>query len=315
MYKENIVVLYSGGMGSFLATKAIQEISPESNITLYFNDTYLERIDLYRFILDTVNHFWKSENYPYLAGVLKTVPELISTTTNDDMKRRKKILSSWGNLMMLNYPKFVYDADGRDVWEVFTGVGYIGNTRLDPCSRVLRRERSSNWLKNNMDESSTDVAIGIDWSEIHRWKRAKKRWEFNLVAPLIDAKKDRGDYEKEILLSTGIKRSSAYDDGLPHDNCGGFCVKAGLAHFKILLESNRERYLYHERKLEEAIGVIGRHPFLRKWIKGKTEYITLKEYREYIDTGKLYINGELRICDSKDDESDSMEFGGCGCAI
>jgi hypothetical protein len=315
MYKANVIVLFSGGMGSFLAAKAAIEASPDSTMTFYFNDTLVERRDLYRFSLDAMNHLDPSENYSYLKAVTARIPAIHEDMTKEEMEKRKKYLQSWGSLMMLNYPQYVYDADGRDVWDIFAHERYIGNSRMDPCSKILKRRRSSAWISRNFSPESADVAIGIDWSEKHRFDRAKKRWDFNLVAPLIDLRLDKSEYEEKVLLETGIQRSEAYDMGLAHDNCGGFCVKAGLGHFKLLLENDRSRYLYHERRLEEAMDDIGRHPFLTKMIKRKRYYVTMREYREYIETGRLVVNGETLICDPEDDAEDEMDFGGCGCAI
>jgi hypothetical protein len=38
-------------------------------------------------------------------------------------------------------------AEGRDPWQVFFDVRFLGNTRIDPCSRVLKRELLRAWLE------------------------------------------------------------------------------------------------------------------------------------------------------------------------
>jgi len=315
MYKENVVVLYSGGMGSFLSAHAIREHSPDSEMTLYFNDTLVERRDLYRFMLDTINYFWPSSSHSYLRGVANTIPVINEHTTEADMERRAKILRSLGSLMMVNYPSYVYDAEGLNIWQVFERERFIGNNRKDTCSKFLKRVKSHSWIKSNFSTGNADIAIGIDWSERHRWERARKNWDFNLVAPLIDLNLDKSEYEAVVLADTGIKRSEAYDIGLAHDNCGGFCVKAGLGHFKLLWEKDPSRYLYHERKLEEAMESIGRYPFLKKTVNKQTYYVSMKEYREYLETGKLVVDGDLIVCEPVDQTGDALDIGGCGCAI
>jgi len=42
--------------------------------------------------------------------------------------------------------KFAVTYDGRTPWEVFNDEKFIGNTRVDLCSRILKRERCRKWL-------------------------------------------------------------------------------------------------------------------------------------------------------------------------
>ena len=37
-------------------------------------------------------------------------------------------------------------AEGRDPWDVFEAEGVIGNSRIDPCSRILKREFLRPWI-------------------------------------------------------------------------------------------------------------------------------------------------------------------------
>ena len=89
-----------------------------------------------------------------------------------------------------------------------------------------------------------------------------------------------------------------------HNNCGGFCVKAGLGQFKKLYELLPEVYAENERQEELAYkDNPNLRPFLRKTIGGKLRYITMKQYREWF----LESNGIT--------EDESIDFGGCGCAL
>ena len=40
-------------------------------------------------------------------------------------------------------------ADVRTPWQVFKDVRLVGNSRLDPCSRILKRELATKWVKEN----------------------------------------------------------------------------------------------------------------------------------------------------------------------
>lgn len=257
---KQLFVLFSGGLGSALATHVL--VSRGYSPKLYFNDTKTEDADLYRFIKDCVSY--------------------------------------WGL-------ELIEDSDGRDIWQVFADTKYMGNTRKDVCSRVLKRERSLKF-RQQFPHNSVLFACGIDVWEAHRYEKAKPLWEpYTLVAPLIDAEV----YDKELLWQefhkqSGIRKPRLYDIGFSHNNCGGFCVKAGLAHYKHLLEVDRERYLEFERKEAETYAKIGKkYPFLRKTINGKLEYITLRQYRQML---------EANTCELSDD--DKYQFGGCAaCAL
>lgn len=142
-------------------------------------------------------------------------------------------------------------ADGRDPWQVFFDVRYLGNTRIDPCSFHLKRKLMREWLEANCDPASTVCYIGIDAGEAHRYEKSKRYWEPWVVeAPLIDAGILFRQTLFDMLADTGIAAPALYltDPPSPHNNCGGFCIKGGIDHFILLLTSKPERYAYHERR-------------------------------------------------------------------
>ena len=101
------------------------------------------------------------------------------------------------------------------------------------------------------------------------------------------------------LEGEGIKQPRLYEMGFPHNNCGGFCIKAGQAHFKRLLEVMPERFAYHERKELELAAYLGKNVSILKDRRGgKTRPLTLKALRERVECG-----GEI----------DEHDWGGCGC--
>lgn len=118
--------------------------------------------------------------------------------------------------------------EGRYPWQVFMDVRYLGNTRVDPCSRVLKRELLRRWLDDHCDPADTVVYLGFGWDEEHRVARAARHWEpWRVEAPVIEPPY----LEKEELFrqlgERGIEVPRLYGLGFPHNNCGGFCVKAG----------------------------------------------------------------------------------------
>lgn len=193
-------------------------------------------------------------------------------------------------------------ADGRDPWQVFNDVGYLGNTRVDPCSRVLKRDLMRAWLDQHFDPSDTAVHLGIDWSEVHRLERAKPRWApWTVDAPLCEPPYlDKADLLAD-LEARGIKPPRLYEMGFAHNNCGGFCVKAGQGAFITLLEKMPDRYRQHEERELAFQQSTGRpYTILRDRRGGTTTPLSLRELRQRVETN----------C-----PVDRDDIGGCGCAV
>lgn len=200
--------------------------------------------------------------------------------------------------------KFIRIAEGRTPWQVFNDVKYIGNTRVDPCSRVLKRDLIRDWITSNYKPEECTIWIGIDCSEEHR------------LAPVVERNKPYlyRSYliEKDIFLTKSYKFDWCYRNkieipimykmGFSHHNCGGFCVKAGQGQFEMLWKLLPDVYLKNENEEQVAIKNNPKlRPFLRKTINGKLRYLTLKQFREeFLEPNK---------------DIDSDEFGGCGCAL
>lgn len=194
-------------------------------------------------------------------------------------------------------------AEGRDPWTVFFDKRFIGNTRIDPCSRILKREFIRKWLDAEYDPADTVVYLGIDWTEAHRIERARPFWEpWTIEAPLCEPPLLTKDEIREQLEREGIRPPRLYAMGFAHNNCGGFCVKGGQAQFATLLRQKRELYLYHEGREQEFRDFIGKDvAILRDRTGGRTRPLTLREFRE-----RLEVQPDL---------FDQDEWGGCGCAV
>ena len=78
-------------------------------------------------------------------------------------------------------------ADGRDPWQVFRDERMIGNSRVDPCSKHLKRRLLRRHLDEHYDPADTVIYLGIDWTEEHRLARAAPRWEpYPVEAPMCE---------------------------------------------------------------------------------------------------------------------------------
>lgn len=192
-------------------------------------------------------------------------------------------------------------ADGRTPWDVFKDKQYLGNTRVDPCSLVLKRELLWAWIERNAP-SDAIVFVGIDWSEEHRLVRLKEyRPGFNIDSPLLWPPMPDKVKMLKALEAEGIRIPKLYLLNFSHNNCGGFCIKSGQAQFRLLLETMPERYAFHEQKEQELREYLGKDvAVLRDRRGGKTRPLTLKEFRERIEAGG---------------EHSRHDWGGCGCAI
>lgn len=195
-----------------------------------------------------------------------------------------------------------YVAEGRTPWQVFKDEGFLGNTRVDLCSRILKRDLLRSWLEENCNPEDTVNYIGIDWTEIHRFERALPRWKpWRLEAPLTETSMSKDDLLRW-ADAEGLPRQRLYEMGMPHANCGGGCVKAGQGHFLKLLQEFPERYAEWEGNEEDVRQHIGKDvAILRDRRGGTTTPLTLRRLRERHEDG--------------DDQLDLFDFGGCGCAI
>lgn len=178
----------------------------------------------------------------------------------------------------LNHP-VIRISEGRDPWQVFNDERMMGNSRVDPCSKKLKRELLDKWRKANAPDAA--VVIGFDANEEHRLKTTSARMAPVVVrAPLIE----HGIWKEgahDIVKADGLKLPRLYGMGFPHNNCGGFCVKAGQGAFALLLEHFPDRYAGHEAKEEAFRAKIGKDVSIMKDRRGgETKPLTMRAFRE-----------------------------------
>lgn len=191
-------------------------------------------------------------------------------------------------------------AEGRTIWEVFRDERMMGSSRLDPCSRILKRQPLRRWLQEHCDPADTTVYLGIDWTESHRLTKALHHWvPWAVEAPLCDEPYLWKQQHIEALRARGIEPPRLYSWGMPHNNCGGFCVKAGISQFVQLLEVQPERYAYHEAQEQAFREMVGKDvAILRDRSGGETRPLTMTELRERKQNGE---------------SMPMFDWGGCAC--
>lgn len=270
------VVFFSGGLSSWAAAKRAVAKYGAENTTLLFTDTLIEDPDLYRFLDEAA------------ANVGAPLVKI---------------------------------AEGRTPWQVFNDEKLIGNTRADPCSKILKRRAAEKWLADNCDPNNTALVFGISWDEAHRYesdpdpKTGKRRgvkpryaemgWP-HVEAPMCEAPWMAPWDVRAWARTEGLTIPRLYGLGFSHNNCGGFCVKAGEGHFAHLLKTLPDVYAHHEAQ-EEAFNAA--RPGRRRQTVLAPEVaqpdgtrkrvpMSMREFREKVRAGETF---------------DLFAVGGCDC--
>jgi 3'-phosphoadenosine 5'-phosphosulfate sulfotransferase (PAPS reductase)/FAD synthetase len=196
--------------------------------------------------------------------------------------------------------RLVEVADGRDIWQVFKDERMLGNSRIDPCSKILKRQTADRWLRENCAPADTTLYFGIDWTEMHRLERIRERRKpWACEAPMCEAPYLTKREVHEWAAREGLRKQVLYELGASHANCGGCCVKAGVGHFSWALKAIPETYREWERREQEMRDMLGRDvTILRESRDGERVRLTLRDLRERLESGGT---------------CDLLDLGGCGC--
>lgn len=144
--------------------------------------------------------------------------------------------------------------DGRDPWQLFHDVGFLGNNMFAPCTKYLKQIPCRNWMAKHAPPETSIAYVGIEPTKKDRPRAQSitRNWApWRVEFPLLDGP----DRPKEDLLDElrahGLKPPRLYEMGFPHNNCGGSCIRAGQGQWKLLLDVFPERFARAERE-EEA---------------------------------------------------------------
>jgi hypothetical protein len=258
--------MFSGGLGSWATAKRVAERHGTDDLFLVFADVKGE---------STSPHAGEDEDtYRFIAEAAANVG---------------------GTLVTLN--------EGRDIWQVFHDNRFLGNSRLANCSKFLKQIPCREWLDANCDPADTTVYVGIDWTESHRLPVIERAYlPFKAEAPMTEAPYLTKEDVKAACIDAGINIPRLYAAGFPHNNCGGFCVRAGQTQFKLLLETHPERYAYHEAKEAELREYLGADvAILRDRTRGTSTPLTLRRFRERFEDQPALV--------------EDFDWGGCGCFV
>jgi hypothetical protein len=292
------IIFYSGGIGSWATAKRVASKHDIENLLLMFTDTLIEDKDLYRFLIETAQ-----ELYGVDCKDLIHRTDLIPDVAHETMKERKEYLLKLGEDVRERIPQFVWIADGRDPWEVFKDVRWIGNSRIAQCSHKLKQDVSRKWLEKTYQPEECLLYLGIDWTEDHRVAAPTKNWKpYTVLFPMCEEPFVVKDEMLAELNKLNIQTPRLYQKNFTHNNCGGFCVRAGQGHFINLLQQFPNLYKYHEEKEQEMRDFLGKDVAMLKRTRKKVQStLTLKQLREEHE--------------AKSTEIDMTDIGGCGCFV
>ncbi|QTH19692.1 hypothetical protein HRJ34_15720 [Rhizorhabdus wittichii] len=267
-------VMFSGGEGSYRAAKIVRARHPEAPLGLVFTDTLYEDADTYRFLIEAaadvfdrrLNWTVRAEDFPDYR-VAEDVP-IEEYRGNPEWRA---FLADLRARTMEAIPELVWLVEGRDVWEVFRDERFLGNSSVDPCSKILKRQMADAWRSGNCRRigelfGPPDVfSVGIGDHEAHRYDDGKGRgigprtaedgWIYD--APLLTDPSDFPSFFMAPIETFGLRRCRLYGMGYGHGNCGGFCCKAGQAHYANRFKVQPERFAYDammERKVGAFLG-------------------------------------------------------------
>lgn len=236
------LVFYSGGLASWRVAYDLHQQGKD--VHLLFTDTYIEDKDLYRFLLEGMQIIYGID----LTFELNQVDKL--PEPYEDMRKRKEVLHQISVTVMAACNKINWSGDnGNDVWDVFNNKNYLGNSRIAPCSQVIKQQLAKRIVKGKYDPDDTTLYLGIGWDEIHRASKPKEHWApYDVVMPLMEEPYYTNDDHIDLLNSLGVRVPRLYGQKFAHNNCGGFCVRGGHGHFANLLANNPALYAYHEER-------------------------------------------------------------------
>ena len=174
--------------------------------------------------------------------------------------------------------------DGRTPLQVFEDEHIIPNSLIAPCSHRLKG-RLLDQVAGLMVKPITRL-IGMSWQEQKRVARMRKFYEgkdgmfvdFPLLWKPLEFR-----LPYDVVTSWGITPPRLYDIGMPHNNCGGRCVRQGQSEWLRLRRYFPERFAEMrdwEAKMRASDPMYAAHTFLKDRRGGETNPLTLAELEE-----------------------------------
>lgn len=190
---------------------------------------------------------------------------------------------------------------GKTPMELSYEENFLYNSRVANCSKKLKSKPFREYIKK-YDPYETILYFGIDFTESHRKNALIKNYApYKVEFPMCEQPYLYKNEMLDLLKQDGIEVPYLYKLGFSHNNCAGRCVKAGIGHYKLLLETDRFKYLELENYEQRIIEHIGKNVSIMKR-KGKP--FTLRDLRLMVEKEPEQLT--LFECE---------DIGGCGCFV
>ncbi|WP_304455943.1 hypothetical protein [Nocardiopsis sp. YSL2] len=174
-------------------------------------------------------------------------------------------------------------SDGRTPFEVFRDVRFLGNSRLAPCSHLLKQAPCRRWLEANADPDETVLYVGYDHTEERRVPGTRKGWEpwqvqFPMTEPPHLTKDDMFAWCRDL----GITPPRLYR-WADHNNCWGRCAR-GKKHWSALWANDPAGFAEAEAAEQGIRDHLGKPvTILREVRRGEAHSLTLAELRQRLE--------------------------------
>lgn len=219
--RRNRIVMFSGGLSSFLTAYHAVTTYPTDNIVLYFNDVLIECDSLYRFIYEVSDKL----ELPLLIHSRGITPAQLMV--------QKRFLANNRVGLCSKELKMKVSSD-------FIRKGIVPE---------IEKWHNKQFLKDDNFRDNPIISFGIGVGELHREEPIKSNWQpYQTEFPLIY--EDIESAEK-VLERLNVPIPLMYRQSFSHNNCGGMCVKGGAGHFKNLLMKREEDF--HKFKEQEIV--------------------------------------------------------------
>ena len=188
--------------------------------------------------------------------------------------------------------------DGRTPLEVASQKQIIPNSRIAPCSFVLKVEPFRAFIAKI--EEPVTVLLGLDWKEMHRMEAPTKAYEAmgaEVDFPLMWKPYEYREYYDVVKYDWGIETPRLYKFGFPHNNCGARCVKQGVHEWIRLLIHFPDRFeemKQWEQDQQAKGGARANRTICSETVDGKKQALSLAEIERRFHAGHYRVSiGDL----------------------
>lgn len=184
--------------------------------------------------------------------------------------------------------------DGRDPYEVAEDRGIIPNSKIAPCTAILKIAPCVKYVEQLLtDGYAVTMHIGYNWTEPNRKPATLKNWNsigVDVAFDLIDHEPIELRTNEQIARGWGIEIPTLYKLGFGHNNCHGTCVKQGIVDWVRCLRyfpevfSKREAWETRQRQKP------GRENYAicREEVNGVRMGLPLAEIRRRVESGLIF---------------------------